>query len=55
MGEQMGPEGLTPVPVSTRKRRPPRPPEGPDIRALWAFLVGVMALFGLMYALPSPP
>jgi len=54
MGEQIGPEGLTPIPVSSRKRRP-RPPEGPDTSAMWAFLVGLLALFGLMYALPSPP
>jgi len=55
MGEQIGPDGLTPVPVTTRERRRRRPPEGPDTRAMWAFLVGLLALFGLMYALPSPP
>jgi len=56
MGEQIGPDGLEPVPVSSRKNeRRRRPPEGPDTRAMWAFLVGLLALFGLMYALPTPP
>jgi hypothetical protein len=54
MGDPIGPEGLRPVPASSRERRR-RPPEGPDIPAMWAFLVGLLALFGLMYALPSPP
>jgi hypothetical protein len=56
MGEQIGPDGLKPVPVESRERgRRRRPPEGPDTRAMWAFLIGLLALFGLMYALPSPP
>ena len=48
MGEHIGPEGLTPIPIETRRRR--RPPEDPDIRRLAAFLLGLLALAGLLYA-----